>query len=414
MLESLSIKNDQRMHEKSIFRMIFLQGPLTKRQILEKMGGSLTTISRFLEALEEDGLVIQDESRGKAAGARPGLYAVNPGSLFNFGAFISPDTYGIGLCNAVGEVIDLRERLLEKDTHPEEVFNFFTAFINDSLRSGAADPPRVLGLGVASTGPIKKSKGLIFHSFHIQNPEWQIVPLKDVLGLKTGLPTIIDSITETALLGELIYGRVKPIESAAYLWLDRGIGYAVYSHGTLGIGNIDMSASVGHTVIDFKGELCRCGKRGCLETYAAIESISQRLRAAVGEAAERLTAPAKPSGLDILGRASRELELAGLIIKTFPKECAPVLEEISEALAVALSNFICITRPEIVFYSGRTAAQLAPLVEGAFARIGGMLNSDSFKDIRFVSSVLGNRQIVKGAALLSLNQRLDFVRNITR
>jgi predicted NBD/HSP70 family sugar kinase len=413
MLKLLPIKNDLRVYEKSIFRIVFLHGPLTKRQIQERTGGSLSTISRFLDALEENGLVIQDESRGRAAGARPGQYAVRPDAIYNYGAFISPDNYGIGLCDTAGSVLGQRERDLAIDTRPEEVFEFFAAFINECAHAGLADPRRVLGLGVASTGPIKKSKGLIFHPYHLRNPEWQIVPLKDMLSLKTGLPVTIDSFSETALLRELIHGPIRPIESAAYLWIDRGIGCAVYSHGTLGVGNIDMSASVGHTVIDFKGDSCRCGKRGCLETYAAVSSILKRLREAAGGKADGLRPPDELPRTDVVGGAAEELLLAAAILEAFPADCAPAFAEIAEALAVAFANFICITRPKTIFYAGRTAVQLPGLVAEAFRRMGGMLNDDSFQDINFVPSALNSAQVVQGAAFLSFNRQLEFVRKVT-
>jgi predicted NBD/HSP70 family sugar kinase len=73
------------------------------------------------------------------------------------------------------------------------------------------------------------------------------------------------------------------------------------------------AGEIGHIAVDERGPLCRCGKRGCLETYAAISAIMESLRPQHG----RLTLPQfmhllavrDPGAVRVVGDAA---DLAGM------------------------------------------------------------------------------------------------------
>lgn len=43
------------------------------------------------------------------------------------------------------------------------------------------------------------------------------------------------------------------------------------------------AGEIGHMTIDYRGELCECGNRGCLEKYCSLLSVRSRLKEAKGK-----------------------------------------------------------------------------------------------------------------------------------
>lgn len=63
----------------------------------------------------------------------------------------------------------------------------------------------------------------------------------------------------------------------AYLSLGRGVGGAVLFSGGAYLGVSGRSGEFGHMCIHPDGELCACGRRGCLEAYCSTARISDDL-----------------------------------------------------------------------------------------------------------------------------------------
>src|SRR5450755_2067415 len=81
-----------------------------------------------------------------------------------------------------------------------------------------------------------------------------------------------------------------------YATLGTGVGTAITCNAQLYLGRTGAAGEGGHMSIDYRGVRCRCGKSGCIETFAAGWAIAAR-------AQEKLTREAT--------RGKRILELAG-------------------------------------------------------------------------------------------------------
>jgi predicted NBD/HSP70 family sugar kinase len=49
-------------------------------------------------------------------------------------------------------------------------------------------------------------------------------------------------------------------------------------NGQLFQGDGGGAGEIGHVVVQENGELCRCGKRGCLETVASARAVVQQMK----------------------------------------------------------------------------------------------------------------------------------------
>ena len=70
----------------------------------------------------------------------------------------------------------------------------------------------------------------------------------------------------------------------------RGVGSGLVVNGKLFHGPQYVAGEIGHTVISVNGRQCKCGNKGCLETFVSSESIVKRAKKQISQAPENLTA----------------------------------------------------------------------------------------------------------------------------
>jgi len=87
-----------------------------------------------------------------------------------------------------------------------------------------------------------------------------------------GVPVSIDNDANLAALGEHIWGAGQGCADCITVKFHYGIGCGLFVNGTL-VRGIGGAGEIGHTCVDQRGPLCRCGKRGCLDTHAAIPAM---------------------------------------------------------------------------------------------------------------------------------------------
>lgn len=403
MIRFFSENPDVKVTERLVYKLIHQQGPLTKNTMLSHVPSSLPTVSRLVDSLEKKGL-IRIHNRETAGGRNPAEYIVNPAAGYSFGAYISAEEYGIGFCDLAGVIHEKTARSFAKNTTPTDVVEFFAEFMNRVPEQHRIEAEHIAGIGIAGIGPILKQKGLIYHPHHLSLPGWETVPIKDLIEMRTKYPTWLDSLTEVALLGELVYGPHKDYTNAAYLWLDRGIGSAVYSKGVLGIGSEDFSSSVGHTVIDFEGRPCVCGKRGCLETYASIDAIVDDVRSLKPEILVNEPTPCTEN----IWNCSPDLQTIAPYQHADDPQLKAYFERLSRAFTSAISNFLYLSRPTTLFLAGRTAKHFPSLINTVLERLRREYDHNLAKELQCISSDLTDELLIQGASFLVFNNYIQY------
>ncbi|WP_029252761.1 ROK family transcriptional regulator [Paraoerskovia marina] len=85
-------------------------------------------------------------------------------------------------------------------------------------------------------------------------------------------PVVVDNNTRLAALAEAMSGP-DGLSDLTYVRLSDGVGGGFVVAGRLVRGSRGFAGELGHVTSDPGGVLCRCGKRGCLETVASVPAI---------------------------------------------------------------------------------------------------------------------------------------------
>src|SRR5580704_9277312 len=192
--------------------------------------------------------------------------------------------------------------------------------IGEALAAAGLGWDALIGAGVSVPGPVSRNPDAVTPSAIL--PGWHGVTGAEIAAA-LGVAVSIDNDSNLAALGEHVWGAGRGCDDSVTLKFHYGIGCGLFVNGTLVRGS-GGAGEIGHTAVDERGPLCRCGKRGCLETYAAIPAIIEALRPQHGELTlaqlMRLLAVRDPGAVRVVGDAA---ELVGMHLAAVCNLLAP-------------------------------------------------------------------------------------------
>ena len=213
-----------------------------------------------------------------------------------------------------------------------------------------ADPARkssIAGIGIVSPGPVDPRRGIVVNPVNL--PCWRNFPLVAEIKKSHGLPTVLDNDANAAALAEAIWGAGAGYKSVFYVTIGTGIGTGLVLDGHIYHGRTGAAVEGGHVSIDYRGDQCGCGKRGCIEVLAAGPAVARRAR-------KRLEAVSKEGAKlrSLVGGnvASVTPEMVAQAWRDGDALAAAILEETADLLAVWLGNMIDLLEPDVIVVGG--------------------------------------------------------------
>lgn len=125
----------------------------------------------------------------------------------------------------------------------------------------------IIGIGVASIGPLDIYKGLILNPPNFGKV--RNVELLKTLSDRFHLPVYMDNDMNCSALAELWYGNGRNCRDIVFVGFKRGVGAGVIMNEKILHGSGGFAGEVGHISINPHGALCPCGQRGCIELYTS-------------------------------------------------------------------------------------------------------------------------------------------------
>ncbi|MEI9419256.1 ROK family protein, partial [Mesorhizobium sp. Cs1321R2N1] len=159
--------------------------------------------------------------------------------------------------SGTGEIL---KRLSEKSAPDPELV---LGRIADMVR--LLDTPDVVAIGVGVPGRVDARRGAVLSGGYVNLAS---VALAQRLESMTGKPAILDNDCNMALAAEMVLGAGKGHDNIAMFTIGTGIGGAVVQNRRIMRGRA-TAGQLGHITVDVNGEVCACGRRGCVETTSS-------------------------------------------------------------------------------------------------------------------------------------------------
>jgi glucokinase len=216
------------------------------------------------------------------------------------------------------------------------------------------------------------------------------------LDARLGLPIRVDNDATCAAWGEHVAGAARGVQDAVCVTLGTGIGAGLIANNELVRGAHGYAGEPGHVVVDPRGPLCPCGRRGCWERFASGSGLGWLGR----EAAE---AGRFPRGVAMAGGEAESVR--GEHVTRAAAEGDPaalsVVETFAGWVALGLGNLVTLLDCSLVVIGGgliEVGELLMEPVRRAYA--DHVMAPEERKDVRIVAAELGERAGAIGAALL--------------
>lgn len=179
----------------------------------------------------------------------------------------------MALLNQHGEI--LRTSILDAkaEMSMEHRLEELVADINQLLGSDHA----LKGIGIAFPGIIDfKNKQIL--SKYVKYPDAHNADIRGWAEKHWQIPLILENDARAALVGEWQHGAGKGYDNLLMVTLGTGMGSAVLLEGQLLRGRNYLAGNLGgHMSIDFEGDLCNCGNKGCVETAGSTWALQRNL-----------------------------------------------------------------------------------------------------------------------------------------
>jgi glucokinase len=308
----------------------------------------------------------------------------------------------IGGTKVEAGLISLQGRIILSERNPMVA----TGSARQGLRAVRATVDKVMrhpgaqqirAIGVAVPGWVDGNTGTVLKAANL--PCWHNYPLAEKLQGLYGLPARLENDASAAAMAEAKWGAGRRYRNFFYVSLGTGIGTGMVQNA-LGSSRT-ASSEGGHMTINFRGPLCPCGKRGCVEMYAsgkALARTAQRLIAKPGASQSLLAKLAKesPGGMkaELIGRAAARGD--ALAIKILAQAC--------DYLAVWLGNIIDLWEPQAIVIGGGLGRLISSYAPQIRRRLKDRAIHPRRREVQIVSAQFGSQSALLGAAALWLQK----------
>jgi glucokinase len=245
------------------------------------------------------------------------------------------------------------------DLGPDGVIDQIVRQVRQSVAQSQASWDRVETLVVGVPGPLDSVTGVVLGPPNL--PGWDNVPLRLSLEGELQMPVKVVNDANAAALGEFYFGAGRGHRNLVYLTVSTGIGGGVVVEGRLLEGTSGTAGELGHTTIDWRGPMCKCGNRGCLEALASGTAIARRFYEAI-EAGERSVVTEWLNGR----RATAEDVALGA--RAGDPSSLAIFTAAGEALGYGIVNCIHTFNPDVIAVGGGVA-KAGPLLFDPVQRV---------------------------------------------
>ena len=348
--------------------------PVSRAALAKLTGLTKPTVSKLVQELLEAGLLVEGRQAAARVSGRPTIpLTVARGTVLGVGLEIAADHLACLVTDLGGRVLHEESRFgAFAGASVDEVASVLAGLLDTAL-APRRDVP-VAGICVSVPGRLSTDRATVLSA---PNLAWQDVPLVERLREHPAFRGPALTAGNDSMLAARTEVLHRPGASFLFLHGQTGIGGAVVLEGRILRGEHGWAGELGHVTITPGGELCRCGRRGCLEAYASYHALrgrtglpeDVRIEDLVAATAERLQSReavmemiGRPLGV-VLANSMNVLDLSTVVLSGYfapiAPELEPVLREVLEAHALTAE----VGPVEIQ----RSAAEAHPALTGAAA-----------------------------------------------
>jgi len=298
-------------------------------------------------------------------------------------------------------LVDDNGNILKKVSTPtlayrpaEEIVDDMARLVKELCGEFSLSPSDIEFLGVGTPGIANTETGCVDFCSSLPFVRY---PLVSVLKEKTGIADVdIENDANAAAKAEQVAGAAKGARDAVMITLGTGVGGGVIINNKIYSGCNFSAGELGHIVIQKDGRECKCGRKGCWETYSSATGLILTTREKMAIRRDSMMWTLCDNDLDkVNGRTAFTAMRAG------DEAAKDVVDEYVDYLVCGLVNIINIFEPEVLVIGGGISGEGDKLLDLILApALRQRYSARSEKRTEIKIATLGNNAGIIGAAYL--------------
>lgn len=356
----------RRTHEQRVLGILRRQGALTRGEIARRAGLSRTTLSEIAADLLRRGAItiVDTDARARVGSGRPAeRLALDPASGQHMGIDFGHRRVHVAVADASHEIIAAGSAEYAEGSPWGERLGVAFDLIDEVVGRSGIHFGALQAIGIGVPGPYSPT-GSAAHRRAGWGDHAPSEPVMRAFQERFGAPVVVDNNARFAAIAEAIDSAEGGTGDLLYVRVSDGLGGGVVVDGRLVMGSAGYAGELGHITVAPGGELCRCGRRGCLETVASVPAILAQCLArgadvrSLVDLGEARTDPAVDEVLrevgSTLGRVlataatalnPAEIVVGGAIVRVAPALVDHVAESVEHEMAGLLGDAAPLVRP---------------------------------------------------------------------
>ena len=262
----MKITKRQKQLQTKILDVIYTKGPLSRIDISQATGITPATVSDIVgnliveQLIHETGEVVSDTNK---SGRKKISLDISPNHSFYIGVELSEKFFAYCLIDNKQNLFK-KKILMDDPSIPERNLtkSLFVAELHSFLLDCSNYHPRSIGIALPGHFDEENQSILTNNSF------WTNFNFKQLLS-NIDLPVYFKNNVQCMTLSERLFGHDNNDNNFTFVHVGRGMFCSSIYQSNLYGDNNNLVGEIGHIVVHPDGELCECGKRGCLQTYAS-------------------------------------------------------------------------------------------------------------------------------------------------
>lgn len=366
-----------------VVRAVRMAGSLTQAEIARATGLSAATVSNIVRELKDGGTV--EVTPTSAGGRRARSVSLSGDAGIVIGVDFGHTHLRVAVGNLAHQVLAEEAEPLDVDASAAEGFDRAEQLVSRLIAATGIGRDKVVGVGLGVPGPIDVSSGTLGSTSIL--PGWSGINPADELSARLGVPVHVDNDANLGALGELVWGSGRGVKDLAYIKVASGVGAGLVIDGRVYRGPGGTAGEIGHITLDESGPVCRCGNRGCLETFTAARYVLPLLQPSHG--------------------ADLTMERVVQLAREGDPGCRRVIADVGRHIGSGIANLCNLLNPSRVILGGDLAEAgelvLAPIRDS----VSRYAIPSAARQLSLAQGALGGRAEVLGALALVLSEMGD-------
>ncbi|WP_033196185.1 ROK family transcriptional regulator [Streptomyces xiaopingdaonensis] len=366
-----------------VIRAVRMSGSLTQAEIARRTGLSAATVSNIVRELKDGGTVTVTPT--SSGGRRARAISLSGDAGIVVGVDFGHSHLRVAVGNLAHQVLAEESAPIDVDASAAQGFDRAERLVQRLVADTGVPSWKVIGVGLGVPGPIDIATGVLGSTAIL--PGWRGTNPREELSARLGLPVYVDNDANLGALGEQVWGNGKGAADLAYIKVASGVGAGLVINGQIYRGPGGTAGEIGHITLDESGPVCRCGNRGCLETFTAARYVLPLLHSS--------------HGTDLT--MARVVQLA----REGDPGCRRVVGDIGRHIGSGVANLCNLLNPAVVVLGGDLAEAGDLVLDPVRDSVARYAIPSAARQLQVAAGTLGGRAEVLGALALVLNEMGD-------